>query len=89
MGLGTPPQVVGETLYQDLGRDGLNAGKASANCFFHPRLDVRCVVHGDGFTFSGSDEALNWIQGQMEKKFLCKIEGRMGGTLRTLNRPEF
>ena len=57
---------------------GFKAGKASANCFFHPSLDVRCVVHGDDFTFSGSDEALNWIQGQMEKTFLCKIEGADG-----------
>ena len=58
---------------------GFRAGKASASCFCHPKLDVRCVVHGGDFTFSGSDEALNWIQGRMEKELLCNIEGRMGG----------
>ena len=54
---------------------GFNAGKASANCFFHPRLDVRCVVHGDDFTFSGSDEALNWNQGRCKRHFCVKSRG--------------
>ena len=39
---------------------------------------MRCVVHGDDFTFSGSDDSLDWVQSQMEKPFLCKGEGRLG-----------
>ena len=53
-----------------------SVGTASSCCFYHPALDVRCVVHGDDFTFSGDDNALDHIQRCMEKAFLCKIEGR-------------
>ena len=36
------------------------------------------MVHGDDFTFSGTGEALDWAQEQMERAFLCKVEGRLG-----------
>ena len=55
-----------------------NSGVASASCFYHPRIDVQCVVHGDDFTFSGTDSALDWVQKEMQKAFLCKVEGRLG-----------
>eukprot|EP00969_Alexandrium_andersonii_P286583 12668779-Alexandrium_andersonii.AAC.1 len=34
---------------------GFVRGKASACCFYNAELDVRCVVHGDDFTFTGYD----------------------------------
>ena len=55
-------------------------------------LDVRCVVHGDDFSFSGTDRALTKIEEGMSKAFMCKIEGRLGDgptdvqQLRILNR---
>ena len=61
-------------------------------CFCHPGRDVRCVAHGDDFAFTGHDADLDWIQKQMESRFLCKISGRLGGDavdvkeLRFLNR---
>ena len=58
---------------------GFDVGTASSCCSYHPKLQVRCVVHGDDFTFSGNNEALDEIQRQMETAFLCKIEGRLGG----------
>ena len=54
-------------------------GKASPCCFHHTARDIRCVVHGDDFTFAGSQAALEWVSRQMEKVFLCKVEGIMGG----------
>ena len=36
------------------------------------------MVHGDDFTFLGTDEVLDEIQRLMEKEFLCKVEGRLG-----------
>ena len=57
---------------------GFLRGRASACCFFHPARDIRCVVHGDDFTFTGHDGDLNWIQSEMEKAFLCKVGGRLG-----------
>eukprot|EP00969_Alexandrium_andersonii_P272783 12056517-Alexandrium_andersonii.AAC.1 len=37
---------------------GFVRGKASACCIYHAALDVRCVVHGDDFTFTGYDADL-------------------------------
>ena len=38
---------------------GFKAGLANSCCSFNAKLQVRCVVHGDDFTFSGTDVALN------------------------------
>eukprot|EP00969_Alexandrium_andersonii_P224651 9921517-Alexandrium_andersonii.AAC.1 len=54
-------------------------GRANACCFHHPARDVKCVVHGDDFTFTGLDVDLDWVQNQMEAHFLRKVEGRLGG----------
>lgn len=71
-----------EALYtKSLVNMGFVAGKASASCFFHPKLDVSCVVHGDDFSFSGNEEALCWVQKKMEQVFLCNIEGKLGEDL--------
>ena len=58
---------------------GFTVGSASANCLYNPKLNVQCVVHGDDFTFSGSDQSLDLVEAQMKKAFLCKVEGRLGG----------
>ena len=71
---------------------GFVRGRASACCFFHPVRDLRCVVHGDDFTFTGYDEDLAWVEAAMCKAFPCKVGGRLGGgsgdvqELRLLNR---
>eukprot|EP00975_Prorocentrum_lima_P047230 9876604-Prorocentrum_lima.AAC.1 len=38
---------------------GFVRGKASACCFYNAKIDVRCVVHGDDFTFTGYDSDLD------------------------------
>ena len=58
---------------------GFERGKASTCCFLHRERGLRCVVHGDDFTFTGLDGDLDWVQAQMEKHFLCKVNGRLGG----------
>ena len=57
---------------------GFAVGTASANCFYNANLDIRCVVHGDDFTFSGEPHALAQVQRQMQQAFLCKVEGILG-----------
>ena len=79
-------------LSAELRKHGFIQGKASACCFYHPGLDVRCVVHGDDFVFTGCDKALDWVAAQMEKSFLVKLIGRLGDgpgdvqEIRVLNR---
>ena len=68
-----------ENLYiEQLEKLGFRSGTASACCFYNKELNARCVVHGDDFTFIGSEEALNIIETGMSKLFMCKIEGRLG-----------
>eukprot|EP00969_Alexandrium_andersonii_P030473 1329385-Alexandrium_andersonii.AAC.1 len=38
---------------------GFARGQASACCFYNAELDVRCVAHGDDFTFTGYDADLD------------------------------
>jgi len=69
-----------EALYsRRLEEMGFRRGKASPCCFYHESLDVRCVVHGDDFTFEGEDRSLDVIQQGMTTAFECKVEGRLGG----------
>ena len=82
-----------EALYtQTLLDMGFERGRASACCFWRRSRKVRCVVHGDDFTFSGYDADLDWVQEAMSKAFLCKVCGRLGNgpgdvqELRLLNR---
>jgi len=50
------------------------------------------MVHGDDFIFVGEDESLNKVQAMMQKSFLIKVIGRLGGDttddkeIRILNR---
>jgi hypothetical protein len=79
-------------LASELEKMGFLRGKASPCCFHHPQWDLRCVVHGDDFVFAGGDDDLAWVQSEMDKRFLVKVIGKLGGDagdlseLRVLNR---
>ena len=69
-----------EALYtKELKAMGFIRGRASACCFYHPVKEIRAVVHGDDFTFVGEDAGLDWVEKEMAQRFLCKVEGRLGG----------
>jgi hypothetical protein len=76
----------------ELEKMGFHRGKASPCCFRHDSRDLRCIVHGDDFVFAGGDKDLEWVQREMEARFLIKVIGRLGGDscdlqeLRVLNR---
>jgi hypothetical protein len=71
---------------------GFAKGRASPCCYFHAKLEVRCIVHGDDFVLSGRAEALDHVKVGMHERFLLKELGRLGGgqgelkELRILNR---
>jgi hypothetical protein len=79
-------------LAAELEKMGFVRGKASPCCFRHEQCDLRCIVHGDDFVFVGSDEDLEWARVEMDKRFLVKVIGKLGGDsgdlqeLRVLNR---
>ena len=39
---------------------------------------MRCVVHGDDFTFLGNDEGLDWATTIMQEEYDIKLRGRLG-----------
>ena len=65
-------------LSSELKRHGFLQGVASPCCFRHSTRDVKCVVHGDDFTFVASDEDLQWTEARMEESFMIKVVGKMG-----------
>ena len=57
-----------EALYsKELISMGFMKGKASPCCFHHSEWDVRCVVHGDDFTFEGEDGGVNEVEEKLRR----------------------
>ena len=54
---------------------GFIKGKSSPCTFFHPHKGVRCVVHGDNFTFLGNEDELRWCTQMMKDEYEVKVRG--------------
>ena len=59
-------------------RCGFRQGKSSPCIFFHKEKGLRCVVHGDDFTFLGDDAACDWATTIMMEEYDIKLRGRLG-----------
>ena len=57
---------------------GFTRGKSSPCTFFHPQKGVRCVVHGDDFTFLGNETELQWCTQMMKDEYEVKVRGLLG-----------
>ena len=57
---------------------GFIQGAASPCCFNHPEWGVSVVVHGDDFTALGTTHGLDMYEQGMQKRFECKLKGRLG-----------
>ena len=57
---------------------GFERGVANPCCVYHPKHGLRLVVHGDDFTCTGSKEALDWYEAELQRHFEVKIRGRLG-----------
>ena len=58
---------------------GFKRGGASACCFYHEEMGVKCVAQGDGFAFTEYDVGLDWAQREMRAHSTRKDKGRLGG----------
>eukprot|EP00969_Alexandrium_andersonii_P273701 12097163-Alexandrium_andersonii.AAC.1 len=65
---------------------GSPEGKRAPVVFHNAELDVRCVVHGDDFTFARYDADLGVVEKVMGDKFFCKVEGALAAVRRTYGR---
>ena len=57
---------------------GFTQGKSSPCIFVHKQRGIRVVVHGDDFTFLGSDSELDWVTTVMTEEYDIKLRGRLG-----------
>ena len=67
-----------EKYSQHLIDNGFERGASSPCVFYNPARKVRCVVHGDDFTFLGCDDQLDFCTKMMTSEYDVKIRGRMG-----------
>ena len=57
---------------------GFVKSRVAPTVFYNKELKVRCVVHGDDFTFSGRRKVLLEIAEQLKETYELKIRGIMG-----------
>ena len=67
-----------DTYTQVLEGLGFITGVSNPCVFHHPTRDLCIVIHGDDFTALGTDDELNWYEGQLQQSFEIKIRGRLG-----------
>ena len=53
---------------------GFRCGKYNVCTFWHPKRDLKTMVHGDDFVTSGERDDLQWLKEQMEKRFEIKTQ---------------
>jgi len=60
---------------------GLARGKAAPTVFYDPVSQLRCVVHGDDFTFLGYEDELMKIKEHMQGWYQLKVRAVLGDDL--------
>ena len=65
-------------LASELERLGFVRGTACAATYYHPKWDVRAVVHGDDFCFAGHGHNLAKVRAAIDQAFLLKDVGTLG-----------
>ena len=58
--------------------DGFRLGRAASTILYHPKTHVRVSVHGDDFTFAGTESELRKIQAKMHERYDVKVRGILG-----------
>ena len=57
---------------------GFRRGIAAPTVFWNKSLAVRLVVHGDDFTFTGTDDNLDIVEEWMKNWYEVKVRARLG-----------
>jgi hypothetical protein len=67
-----------EEYVKKLASQGYRQGRSVPTVFYHELRDVSGAVHGDDFTFLGSDDDLDEIEALLKSWFDLKVRGRLG-----------
>ena len=68
--------------------DGFQRGRAASGVFFHPKTQVRVVVHRDNFTFAGTESELRKIGSKMHEWYDVQVRGILGSGKRDVHEIE-
>ena len=68
--------------------DGFRRGRAASTILYHPKTQVRVVVHGDDFTFAHTESELKRIQAMMREWYDVKVRGVLGSAKRDVHEIE-
>ena len=68
--------------------DGFRRGRAASTIFYHPKTQKRVVVHGDDFTFAGTESELKKIEAKMHEWYDVKVRGILGSGKRDVHKIE-
>ena len=69
-------------------QDGFRRGRAASTIFYHPKTQVRVVVHGDDFTFASTESELKRIQAKMCEWYDVKVRRVLGSGKRDVHEIE-
>ena len=58
---------------------GMEKGVSVPTAFYHEGRQLRCIVHGDDFTFLGWQEDLDEVTEHLRETYELKVRGIMGG----------
>ena len=65
--------------------DGFRRGRVASSIFYHPKTQVRVVVHGDDVTFAGTESELKRIEAKMHECYDVKVRGILGSGKRDVH----
>ena len=75
-------------MHEDWWRTGFNEAEQHSTIFYHPKTQVRVVVHGDDFTFAGTESELRKIEAKMHEWYDVKVRGILGSGKRDVHEIE-
>ena len=53
---------------------GFTRGKSHPCIFWHQEKQIKTLVHGDDYVSSGTVEAMNWLEAEVEKAYEMKTQ---------------
>ena len=69
-------------------KDGFRRRRAAPTFFYHPKPQVRVVVHGDDFTFAGTEPEWKKIRAKMCEWYDVQVRGVLGSGKRDVREIE-
>lgn len=66
------------TIREEMMKLGFIQGKSNPCIYYHPKRQIRTVVHGDDFTSVASYEDLKWFHGELAKVWMVVERGILG-----------